>query len=401
MPKPLGGSRLLCSKLWFDWKCTVKAQNLLHDITPTLLAKSLRRFKRRQPIDSMMNLPNLTRACLATFAAVSWANVVTASPTVEERSTLEQDPHKVLGSDTCTKCHGNELNVWKNTPHFATFRTLHRNPRAKEIARKMGLRSIKRGGICTDCHYTTQVTSSGQHRAIEGISCESCHGAAKDWIALHADYGGPQVTQATETAEHKAWRREKSISAGMNNPSNLYLIARNCYDCHTVPNEMLVNVGGHQAGSLDFELVAWSQGVVRHNFLRTGGQANGTSSTPRLRMMYVVGVLTDIEYALRATAIATQREKFAVVNANRVANMRQKLIEIHAIVEDDLLLEAIEASYSAGLKLENQAALLNAADRISAIAYRFAEARDGTTLAAIDTLLPKPQAYRYGRTSQN
>lgn len=264
----------------------------------------------------------------------------------------------------------------------------------------MGIRSIKRGGICTDCHYTSQVVSSGQHRAIEGISCESCHGAAKDWLALHADYGGPQVTQATESAEHRARRREKSVAAGMNNPSNLYLIARNCYDCHTVPNEMLVNIGGHQAGSLDFELVAWSQGMVRHNFLRTGGHVNAPSTKSRLRVMYVVGVLTDIEYALRATAIATQRQTFAVVNANRVANMRQKLIAIHELVEDELVFQAIEASYSAGLKLQNKTALLEAADRVSTLAYRFAETRDGKTLAALDALLPKPQAYRFERSSR-
>ena len=64
----------------------------------------------------------------------------------------------------------------------------------------------------------------------------------------------------------------------MNNPHNIYLIARQCYDCHTVPNERLVNVGGHLAGSQDFELVAWSQGMVRHNFLRTGGTTNAVLS---------------------------------------------------------------------------------------------------------------------------
>ena len=379
----------------------MQATDWLHEIVPTLLAEPLRRAQRVRTTDDRMTSQQLTCVCLATVAAVVCGSRASAAPTAEERRTLEQDPAKILGSDTCMKCHGNAFEVWKGTPHYATFRTLHRDPRAKEIAHNMGLRSIKRGGICTDCHYTSQVAQAGQHRAIEGISCESCHGAAKDWIAVHRDYGGLQVRQETETAEHKRWRREQSIAAGMNNPTNLYLIARNCYDCHTVPNEKLVNIGGHQAGSLDFELVAWSQGAVRHNFLRTHGQANAVSETERLRVMYVVGVLTDIEYALRATATATQRGKFAVVNANRVANMRQKLIEIQTLVKDDLLLEAIEASYATGLKLDNKAALLEAAERVGAAAYRFAESRDGTKLEAIDAFLPGPEAYRYGRNRKD
>ena len=60
----------------------------------------------------------------------------------------------------------------------------------------------------------------------------------------------------------------------MRNPVNVYLLAQSCYRCHTVPDERLVNVGGHHAGSLDFELVSWSQGTVRHNFVRTDGKVN-------------------------------------------------------------------------------------------------------------------------------
>ena len=116
---------------------------------------------------------------------------------------------------------------------------------------------------------------------VAGVSCESCHGGAADWLAIHADYGGDGVTKATESAEHRAQRVEDSIAHGMNNPHNIYLIARQCYDCHTVPNEKLVNVGGHLAGSQDFELVAWSQGMVRHNFLRTGGTTNGDAQPGR------------------------------------------------------------------------------------------------------------------------
>ena len=141
------------------------------------------------------------------------------------------------------------------------------------LADRLGLRSIKREGMCVDCHYTQQ-EQGRRMRVVAGVSCESCHGAAADWLAIHADYGGEHVTKEMETPEHRARRLRESIARGMNNPHNVYLIARQCYDCHTVPNERLVNVGGHAAGSEKFELVAWSQGAVRHSFRRTRGTTN-------------------------------------------------------------------------------------------------------------------------------
>jgi hypothetical protein len=127
------------------------------------------------------------------------------------------------------------------------------------------------------------------------------------------------VAKAAETPEHRQQREENSVAHGMNNPHNVYLIAKQCYNCHTVPNEQLVNVGGHQAGSKDFELVAWSQGMVRHNFLRTGGTANAESTAAQLRVMYVVGVMTDLEYSLRAVAAATQKGRSALKVPLRVS----------------------------------------------------------------------------------
>ncbi len=53
------------------------------------------------------------------------------------------------------------------------------------------------------CHYTPQV-SNDQLRAFSGVSCESCHGAGRDWINVHNDYGGKGFDHASETPEHRA-----------------------------------------------------------------------------------------------------------------------------------------------------------------------------------------------------
>src|SRR5690606_3286218 len=128
------------------------------------------------------------------------------------------DPAKVMGPESCTKCHEAEMLSWRETPHFATFETLHRMPEAKAIADRLGLRSVKRNDECTKCHSTIQ-EEHGRDRVIAGVSCESCHGAGRDWIEMHADYGGPTITKALETPAHRAERIEKSIAAGMNNPA--------------------------------------------------------------------------------------------------------------------------------------------------------------------------------------
>jgi len=233
---------------------------------------------------------------------------------VTDAPDIKCNPASVLGAESCAKCHEHELSQWKQTPHYATFESLHRKPEAKEIVKKLGLKSVKRNDVCVNCHYTRQEVGD-RVRVVAGVSCESCHGGAKDWLALHNDYGGPAATRADESAEHRRQRIEASVAAGMNNPANLYLIARQCLACHTTPDEKLVNVGGHAPGSLDFELVSWSQGMVRHNFLRTQGTANATLSPAQLRVMYVVGVMADLEASFRATAQATTKATFGTTSA--------------------------------------------------------------------------------------
>lgn len=303
------------------------------------------------------------------------------------------DPAKIVGSDQCAKCHQGEVQQWMKTPHFATFDTLHRLPRAKDIADKLGLPSIKRSDVCTQCHYTKQV-EDGRERVVAGVSCESCHGAAAGWIAIHNDYGGPSATKASESAEHKAKRVADSVAHGMNNPHNIYLIARQCYDCHTVPNERLVNVGGHLAGSQEFELVAWSQGMVRHNFLRTGGSANATLTPEQCRVMYVVGTMTDLEYSLRAVASATEKATFGMTSAARAARMKKRLIEIQQFVHDPHVADALNAVATVELRLGNSPAITAAADAVGKAANELAEKSDGKSLAALDPLVPTPDKYK-------
>lgn len=339
-------------------------------------------------------------AAVALLVLVCVVSAQGAEGTVEdENGFVRCDPTKVMGAEACAKCHQAEVNVWQTTPHFATFDTLHRKPEAKQIADKLGLRSVKRNETCTKCHYTMQEVN-GRPRVNSGVSCESCHGAARDWIESHADYGGPNVTRQMESPEHRQQRIATAVAAGMNNPANLYSIARQCLACHTSPDEKLVNVGGHAAGTADFELVAWSQGMILHNLLESGGTMITPSAPERLRVMYVVGVMADLEASMRATAAATEKATYGVTAARRAAALKKRLYAISELVDNRQIDAAMTAALATELKLNNGEALVAAADEIGRQAYEFAATADGATLAPIDPLLPAPDAYKWQATQR-
>lgn len=306
---------------------------------------------------------------------------------------IQCDPSKVVTADKCSKCHAAEVAVWKQTPHFQTFEQLSRDPRAKEICSNMGLRSVKRSNVCIDCHFTTKLINN-KVKPVSGISCESCHGPAKDWLDVHYDYGGPNATKESESAEHAIKRYQTAIGLGMRNTRDLYAIASSCFNCHTVPNEKLVNVGGHKAGTLDFELVRWSQGRVRHNCLRSDGKENVYASRERTRVMYVVGMIADLEYSTRATAKATKKSTFGLAVAKRAADVAVKLFELQKQLDDPSIQLALEAFAKAELKINNESQLTEIANQIQNAGRLFASRNDGTQLAAIDALLPDKSEYK-------
>ena len=148
------------------------------------------------------------------------------------------------------------------------------------------------------------------------------------------------------------------------------------------------------AGSQDFELVGWSQGMVRHNFLRGDGTTNARPSQEDLRVMFVVGVMTDLEYSLRATAEATDKSTFGVTSAKRAARMKKKLLEIQKLANDPQLNSALEAVDTVELRLGYSAGIVAAADAVGKAANDFAEKADGKQLAAIDNLIPRAEQYK-------
>lgn len=313
------------------------------------------------------------------------ANASTRTAALEPAAPV--DPHQVLTADACVKCHASEVEVWRKTPHAQTFEQLHRRPEAKQIADRLGIRSIKHETRCVACHYTPQV-DAGRIVAVSGVSCESCHGGAKKWIDGHHDYGGQDATRASESPAHRDARIAAATLAGMRNPGNVYLMAQSCYRCHTVQDESLVNVGGHQPGSMDFEMVSWSQGMIRHNFIGTDGVTNQVSSAARLRVMFVAGMIADLEASLRAVALATENDTYGVNAAKRAARAAARLRSVTAKIDSELVDRVLAHFSGVQLRLGNASPLIAAADEIALLGYRFADECDGAGLEPLDPFIP-------------
>jgi hypothetical protein len=303
---------------------------------------------------------------------------------------MRLDPASVIGPDACGECHKSSVAAWKLTHHSTTFKNLPRSKKAKEIAGKLGLKRIKAESDCLTCHFTS-VMDDGKAKPIAGITCESCHAAGKNWVKLHSDYGGKGVTMETEAPAHKTERYVSSEAAGMIRPSRLYEVAANCYSCHTVPNEKLVNDGGHTAGS-KFELVAWTQGEIRHNVWYS--KENNGASTNRKRMMYVVGKALDLEYALRGVAKATANATYAKSMARRAKSAKEAMQAIAAAIKAPEVDAIVAAAGEAKLKLNNEAALSAAADKVASAAKLLAANYDGSQFGDVDAMLPAADKYK-------
>ncbi|MGB7346937.1 MAG: cytochrome c family protein [Pirellulaceae bacterium] len=344
-----------------------------------------------------MTTKTLGAAAAIFIASVCWngsANTSSAASPADGGRASMADPHSVLGDETCVKCHASEVQVWSQTPHSRTFEELHRRPEAKTIASKLGLKSIKNEGRCVACHYTQKAEAGANRHVIAGVSCESCHGAAKGWLDIHHNYGGDGISRMTETPEHRVERIAKSVAAGMRNPRNVYSVAQSCLRCHTTADEELVNVGGHTPGSLEFEFVSWSQGMVRHNFVRTGGKSNDASSPERIRVMFVAGMVAELEASLRATAKATQKATYGVTAAKRAARAGARIKSVAQKVDSPTLDKIVSVYESITLKLNNSDQLTTAADQVAAMGFEFANSADGSTLGALDSFVPKSDSYK-------
>lgn len=334
-----------------------------------------------------------SKSFLLSQVAVSASILICAIANAQD-TVLNYEPANVTvnGSQDCYDCHEHAVDAWKESTHSRTYQEMHLRDEAKGILERIGMSgSIKRSKECTQCHYTgTSKEIGARMKTIAGVSCQRCHGPANQWIVPHQDESMPDRLE----------RLTAAMKLGMRPTVKIYDLARNCFQCHTVPREKLVNMGEHPAGSDEFELVAWSQGEVLHNYLaptddpnfRQDGDVNHPATTERKRLLYIMGLSIDLEFSLRSLAIATEDGEFLDSMSDRVQTKYDKLKALGLGIAEIDEMVALLPMEGGSLKLikSNRDEYLAVADKIGALAQTLEtkSADYATSLAKLDSMLP-------------
>ena len=262
------------------------------------------------------------RLSFSTLLLTAFLGLVTLSSTGTVAATN-------VGPQKCQECHRAEHGVWEGSAHFKAFRGAHKADGAKEIAKASGGgKSMRRNEVCVACHYTEV---GGKPKA--GPSCESCHGAASEWLDIHNN-----KTVASEK------RIAAAIDAGMIHSSMLYEIAENCNGCHTMQNVDAAMAGklidaGHPING-EYELVKYSQGQVRHRFYPPDVTKNQEMSQAELSNLFLTGHAVGLVYASNGIA-KSDNEKYKAEMQKRVASATKAIGAVKGqIAAADLLLSS-------------------------------------------------------------
>ncbi len=176
--------------------------------------------------------------------------------TVARGATL---PTKFLGANSCasTSCHGgggakqNQFLVWSLQDfHSQRPPATLTSARSKQIAEALEIKDPTADSRCTSCHAPLAAVPEnlrGENFKIsEGVSCESCHGPAENWLRAHTR---PDYTRADRTA------------AGLRDLQNLYVRANTCVACHQNVDAKILQAGHPE---LIFELDGQSVAEPKH-----------------------------------------------------------------------------------------------------------------------------------------
>ncbi len=237
----------------------------------------------------MKSLFLLSSAALLAF--LPWEGSTASRNDEVARAAARRMAAHVVGPGECEDCHEAEVSALHASGHWKGFPAGLSGARGKAMAEAMGIARPTDDWRCLRCH-ATPILKNEKLTVLGGVSCESCHGAAEDWMDLHDDYGDGEKEE--ESAEHAAERIAATVKAGMRRPDRVREVAESCVACHVVDDRKLVEKAGHPTGE-GFEFLSWSQGEVRHNYMQSDGEKNLPASARRRRIVFLVGQLTALE----------------------------------------------------------------------------------------------------------
>ncbi|MBA3963780.1 MAG: hypothetical protein H0X40_18025, partial [Chthoniobacterales bacterium] len=171
-------------------------------------------------------------------------------------ATLQTD--RFVGAVGCksSSCHGgagdkrSQYLTWVQQDFHSRAYAVLVDARSTRMAESLSLPSAQTSARCTVCHSPLQAVAPARltntAQADEGVSCESCHGAAESWLRGHT---------------RKDWSDATRVAAGMRDLRSFYVRANSCVSCHQHLDPDLLAAGHPE---LIFELDGQSVAEPKH-----------------------------------------------------------------------------------------------------------------------------------------
>ena len=324
--------------------------------------------------------------------------LLAVSPLHAQRAPV--DPSHTLGAESCRECHEAIVESWEKSHHATSFGTLANSEGAKAIAKFIGMKSdgITTSASCVRCHYTQETLASAV-QTTAGVSCESCHGGASEWIDIH-----------NSKSMARQERVAKASSLGMHHPASVFATAKSCFECHVVDDEQLVNQAGHPAMSEGFELLSWYSGEVKHNFLvsKQGKSVKSTSHDPqdipaaRKRMIFLAGKLLHLSHSLCAVGcshdapvtkdgklitLPNGKPTYAVQHALTIQRLKKEMGELQGKLHIPEYAQALGLMETVQFTTGHGEEMATAAKEIERLAEQFCKNNDGSKFTGLDQAL--------------
>ncbi len=185
--------------------------------------------------------------------------------TMSAQTTAPASQYTGPGSCSSPSCHGsvqprsdsfvlqNEYSTWAVKDKHSKAFTVLTNPVSVRMGRILGISHPEAAEKCLACH-ALDISEKQKGRTFDltdGVSCESCHGPASNWLGTHTT---------------KGWTYEQSLNAGMYNTRDLIKRSDKCLSCHLGTKEKVVDHEMLAAGHPDlyFELDSFEAVMPRH-----------------------------------------------------------------------------------------------------------------------------------------
>lgn len=204
------------------------------------------------------SLECVARNALSWLCAVVVAFVCAAGSSAAEVKVVPIRGGQFVGAAGCksSSCHGgagekrSQYLTWLRQDFHARSYAVLTNARSARIAETLALPAAQESSRCTVCHSPFQSVASERLTPTahpdEGVSCESCHGAAESWLRGHT---------------RQDWNYATRVAAGMRDLRSFYVRANACVACHQNLDSDIIKAGHPE---LMFELDEQSVAEPKH-----------------------------------------------------------------------------------------------------------------------------------------